>query len=191
MILCQRPNDWFNHNRIHEYAAYNEEHGGKEVIIVSPNAFDSFYCDGYMTGINFKTYFFEEFIPHIESTYKVKKGRGYRAIGGLSMGGYGSLYSGLLHPEMFSLIYACSAACYGVQGQTPVLRSLVKDTGNLPEVVLEMGTEDSLFPDNERFVKELDAAGVQYEYITRRGAHDSKFWEQCSPKILRKLNGIY
>ena len=56
---------------------------------------------------------------------------------------------------------------------------------------MEMGTEDQLFSQNESFVKELDAAGIQYEYITRRGAHDSRFWEECAPKILRKLNGIF
>ena len=184
--------DWFNHNRIHEYAAHNETASGKEMIIVSPNAFDSFYCDGHMAGINFRTYFFDEFIPHIESTYKVKTGRGNRAIAGLSMGGYGSLYYGMSHPEMFCCVYACSAACYGSgTATTPALSSFFKSPKDLPELVMEMGTEDQLFSQNESFVKELDAAGIQYEYITRRGAHDSRFWEECAPKILRKLNGIF
>lgn len=184
-------NDWFNHNKIHQYSAFNASDGGKEMIIVSLNAYDSFYCDGYMVGINMYTFFFEEFLPYIENTYKVKPGRSNRAIGGLSMGGYGSLYLGMSHPEMFCCIYACSAACGGAGDQTPALNTLFRSPEKLPEIVLEMGLQDSLLPTNDSFVRELESAGIQYEYITRNGMHDSKFWEECSPKILRKLNGLF
>ena len=61
----------------------------------------------------------------------------------------------------------------------------------LPGFTIEIGTEDFLFADNERFIKELDRCNIPYEYITRSGAHDWKFWNACSPKIIRKVLTIF
>ncbi|HEY1068776.1 MAG TPA: alpha/beta hydrolase-fold protein, partial [Pirellulales bacterium] len=55
-------------------------------------------------------FFVQEFIPHIESTYRIKAEKKFRAIAGLSMGGYGSLLYSLKHPELFQSCYAMSGA---------------------------------------------------------------------------------
>lgn len=112
------------------------------------------------------------------------------------MGGYGSLYYGLLHPEMFSHVYACSAAV-SVGGAAPDLNQFIADAAasdrirSLPELTLEIGTEDFLFSNNEAFVRTLDSYNVPYEYITRSGTHDWKFWNACSPKIIRKSLTVF
>ena len=192
-------NDWLQDNNslyqgggtLPAYAKEFAEQGGTEMIIVSPEGKDLFYCNGYEHGVNYMSYFFEEFIPYIESTYPIKSERGSRAIGGLSMGGYGSLYYGLLHPEMFCHVYACSAAV-SVGGNCPDLTVMLGEAAkngkikDLPELTIEIGTEDFLFANNEAFIRTLDSYGVTYEYITRPGTHDWKFWNACSPKIIRR-----
>lgn len=198
-------NDWLQDNTgglwagggtLPAYAREFAAEGGKEMIIVAPDGKNLFYCDGYESGVNYMSYFFEEFLPYIESTYAIKSERSSRAIGGLSMGGYGSLYYGLLHPEMFCHVYACSAAI-SVGGNAPDLVQFVSHYStqgtlkNLPEFTLEMGTEDSLYPNNNEFIKTLDTYNVPYEYITRKGAHDWKFWNACSPKIIRKSAAVF
>lgn len=131
------------------------------------------------------TYFFTEFLPTVENLYAVKKDRASRAIGGLSMGGFGSLYYGLLHPEMFSYVYACSPATY-IDGAPNLYDLLSKaDVSKLPGITIEIGTEDFLFQSAGSFKQALDANKVPNEYITRAGTHDWPFWAACTPKIMK------
>lgn len=82
-----------------------------EMIIVMPEGLiDAFYINNYDKSIRWEDFFYEEFIPEIESKFNVFKDRGNRAIAGLSMGGYGSLYHAVTHKEMFNSVYAMSSA---------------------------------------------------------------------------------
>ncbi|MGA0987035.1 MAG: alpha/beta hydrolase, partial [Flavobacteriaceae bacterium] len=62
------------------------------MIIVMPDADTT--RPGYTNSLdgkhNYEDFFFNEFIPHIESTYRIRKEKRFRAIAGLSMGGGGS-----------------------------------------------------------------------------------------------------
>ncbi|NEX61029.1 alpha/beta hydrolase [Noviherbaspirillum galbum] len=59
-----------------------------------------------------ETAFMTELIPYVESRYKVAAERGARSIGGLSMGGYGSLNLALKHPDRFCAAAIISPAIY-------------------------------------------------------------------------------
>jgi S-formylglutathione hydrolase FrmB len=60
--------------------------------------------------VRYSDFFLQEFIPHIETSYRISKGWSTRAISGISMGGYGALRFAFSHPEMFSAVSAQSAA---------------------------------------------------------------------------------
>lgn len=79
------------------------------MIIVMPDAHEGYFneLDNSWHGEDF---FFRELIPHIEKNYRVKTGKQYRAVAGLSMGGGGSIGYALRHPEMFSAVCPLSAA---------------------------------------------------------------------------------
>lgn len=68
------------------------------------------YFNDIRGGWNYEDFFFKEFIPHIESTYRVKADQRYRAVAGLSMGGGGSFMYAMHHPEMFSSACPLSAS---------------------------------------------------------------------------------
>jgi enterochelin esterase-like enzyme len=53
-----------------------------------------------------------ELLPHVEARYKVASGRSSRSIGGLSMGGYGSLNLALRYPDKFCAAAIISPAIY-------------------------------------------------------------------------------
>ena len=78
------------------------------MIIVMPDA--SSVRRGYFNvpeaNWYYEDFFFEEFIPFIEKTYKIRAEKAYRAIAGLSMGGGGTYVYAIHHPELFSS--ACS-----------------------------------------------------------------------------------
>ena len=187
-------NDWLNGGKINANASTAASDGtAPEMIVICPDCGgDNFYCDNYKgNDIKYMTYFFTEFLPTVENLYAVKKDRASRAIGGLSMGGFGSLYYGLLHPEMFSYVYACSPATY-IDGAPNLYDLLSKaDVSKLPGITIEIGTEDFLYKSAGSFKQALDAKKVPNEYITRAGTHDWPFWAACTPKIMKKLGEVW
>ena len=56
----------------------------------------------------YEDYFFQELIPYIEKTYRVRTDKGGRAIAGFSMGGGAATVYGVHHPEKFSMVYEIS-----------------------------------------------------------------------------------
>ena len=187
-------NDWLNGGKINVNASNAASEGtAPEMIVICPDCGgNNFYCDNYGgNDIKYMTYFFTEFLPTVENLYAVKKDRASRAIGGLSMGGFGSLYYGLLHPEMFSYVYACSPATY-IDGAPNLYDLLSKaDVSKLPGITIEIGTEDFLYESAGSFKQALDAKKVPNEYITRAGTHDWPFWAACTPKIMKKLGEVW
>ena len=82
------------------------------MIIVMPDAGLSWYINNYNGSLRYEDAFFSEFIPEIEKLYRIRASKEFRAIGGNSMGGYGSMLYSLKHPEMFTACMAFSAAFY-------------------------------------------------------------------------------
>ena len=88
----------------------------RELISVMPSALNSDYGNypDFGTGYQFADFFFDELMPFIYSTFPVSKERDDNYIAGSSMGGYGSMALGLLHPEKFAGI-----AAYGSSLRNP------------------------------------------------------------------------
>lgn len=82
------------------------------MIIVMPDA--SAGVKGYFNNIdgnfNYEDFFFKEFIPYIEKTYRVRGEREFRAIAGLSMGGGGTIFYALHQPDLFAAAAPLSAS---------------------------------------------------------------------------------
>jgi S-formylglutathione hydrolase FrmB len=82
------------------------------MIIAMPDGGVSWYINDSEGKVKYMDFFRKEFIPAIEKEYKVIGKAEYRAIAGLSMGGYGSLIHSLQFPAMFSACTALSAAIW-------------------------------------------------------------------------------
>lgn len=82
------------------------------MILVMPDGGNSRYINNHDRSVCYEDFFFQEFLPTIESTYRIKANRWFRGILGLSMGGYGALVYGLRHPEVFSNCVAFSPSIY-------------------------------------------------------------------------------
>src|ERR1700693_3563764 len=81
-----------------------------EFLIVAPEGRRTFYINSADGSVRYNDFFLQEFMPLIESKYRIGRGRGNRAISGISMGGYGALRLAFAHPEMFAAVSAQSAA---------------------------------------------------------------------------------
>ncbi len=89
------------------------------MIIVMPNADSSWYINSYDGKEKYEDFFVKEFIPAIEKAYRIKTKKQYRAVAGLSMGGYGALIYSLKHPDLFAAAAPLSA---GIFDDTAMLR---------------------------------------------------------------------
>lgn len=67
----------------------------------------SFYSNSSLTG-NWDEFESKELVEYIDKNYRTIANRESRGIAGHSMGGYGAFKIGMLHPEVFSSIYALS-----------------------------------------------------------------------------------
>jgi S-formylglutathione hydrolase len=128
----------------------------KEMIVVTPNAdnsFDgSFYVNSPTTG-KWEDYIYRDVVSFIDHRYRTIRNRSGRGIAGHSMGGYGALYVGMRHPEVFSAIYALSPCClrdFGAVSQRGVgpwkaalgvkEKSEILKAGFVADLLLALGT---------------------------------------------------
>jgi S-formylglutathione hydrolase FrmB len=81
-----------------------------EFLIVTPDADRTFYVNSLNGRVRYQDFFMREFIPYIESHYRVRAERRYRGISGMSMGGYGALRFAFLYPNLFGSVSAHSPA---------------------------------------------------------------------------------
>ena len=87
-----------------------DRHELSDFVLVTPAGYASFFMNSHDGRFRYDDFFLQEFIPWIESHYRIAAGRDSRGIGGISMGGYGALRMAFLHPQMFASVSAQSAA---------------------------------------------------------------------------------
>lgn len=81
-----------------------------EFLIVAPEGKSRFYINSADGKFRYSDFFVREFMPRIETQYRVRRKRAYRGITGVSMGGYGALRFAFAYPQLFGSVSAQSAA---------------------------------------------------------------------------------
>lgn len=131
-----------------------------------------------------------------ERTFPIGGRRDRRAIGGLSMGGYGAMKLGLKHSALFGSVVSHSGVLdigrwladnpsmprmrgiYGskVRPSENPLR-LVRQAKPLPRLWIDCGSEDFLIEHNRRFHRLLMRHGIRHEYREHPGSHNWDYWQ--------------
>ena len=193
-----------------------------EMIIVTPNAGGNVYegvWNGYfdMPGWKYETFFFTEFLPYIEKTYRVIGDKKHRAIAGLSMGGGGSTSYAQKHSDMFVAVYAMSALMSipeqgAIPSQSPgdkiaiLNKSVIENScikfveevsdaqkEQLRSVVwfVDCGDDDFLLDRNIEFIQAMRAARIPCQFRVRDGGHNWEYWHSalytCLPFVTRNF----
>jgi S-formylglutathione hydrolase FrmB len=143
------------------------------MIIVMPDAGVSWYINDYAGKVKYEDMFFEEFIPYIEKNYRIRNSKEFRAVGGLSMGGYGALVYSFRHPEMFS---SCVALSAGLHTDGGMLERLKINTANNTDVFGPLKT-DSL----PSYWKEFNVLNMA-KNISKEKLIEVKYYIDCGDK---------
>ena len=81
-----------------------------QMVVVMPDGGNSYYMNSAVNQQGrYEDFFVQELIPWAEATWRCGGSRERRAIGGLSMGGFGAMLYSLHHPALFASCIALSA----------------------------------------------------------------------------------
>ena len=191
-------NSWIEKGGADKIANQYLADDGVPMVIIMPDALLTFYVNmeevtnPMLQGLDqighYEEYFFEELMPKVEEQYHCND---KRALAGLSMGGWGTLYYGLKYPKMFTYGYAMSPAT-GIDGLPVSLRDLISkqsSTSVFPFITLESGIQD--YTVGIQSVRDCDelltSYDVKHHFIERSGGHDWKFWPVCLEKALVEI----
>jgi S-formylglutathione hydrolase FrmB len=86
------------------------EHKVGDLLMVAPEGRGSFFINSADGRNPYSDFLISEFLPYVETHYRVVRNRKSRGITGLSMGGYGALRLAFAHPELFGSVSAQSPA---------------------------------------------------------------------------------
>lgn len=197
--------DWITHTNIIRYAQE------RQLAVVMPSAWDSFYCDK-THGKAFWTYISEELPYFINSIFSISNRREDTFAAGLSMGGYGAIKLGLLHPEKFCAVASLSGvvdltvideltgpiidSMKSIFGSKPMIKDDLKymleqklrNNSYIPDIYLACGTDDFLYQANQEFFEKVNSLGVSIKYEEEAGAgHEWDFWDKYIQRILEWL----
>jgi enterochelin esterase-like enzyme len=190
------------------------------MIIVMPDAKTGRL--GYFNSIKndwrYEDFFFEEFMPHIEKTYRIKGEKRYRAVAGLSMGGGGSFMYALHHPELFSS--ACPLSAYVGPLSTEDAKNWLSRTNqtatdaeieayfkkhnaiNLVNDIkdenkkavrwyIDCGDDDFLYEGNSLIHIAMKKKEIPHEFRIRDGGHTWTYWRTALPDVLRFVSEAF
>ena len=184
------------------------------MIIVMPDANTG--KRGYVNDVKgewrYEDFFFQEFMPYVEKTYRIKGEKRYRAVAGLSMGGEGTFIFALHHPELFSSACPLSAATgprsieelknyrlwQGVEGISDadkeayfrkynvlsLIEAIPDDQKKAVRWYIDCGDDDFLYEGNSLVHIAMRKKEIPHEFRIRDGAHSWTYWRASLPTVL-------
>ena len=193
------------------------------MVIIMPDANTG--QRGYFNDVTgkwrYEDFFFEELMPYVEKTYRIKSEKRYRAVAGLSMGGGGSFVYALHHPELFSS--ACPLSAYVGQltledtkqrmdlngiadykesdleawfqkyNVLQLIEALVVTEDRKDQVrwYIDCGDDDFLYEGNSLAHIAMRKKEIAHEYRVRRGGHTWTYWRTALPEVLRFISEAF
>jgi enterochelin esterase-like enzyme len=177
-----------NHTAFPARSWFAKEVSRRNVIVVMPHTPQILYTMRAPDGGSAVEHFVaSDLVAYVDAHYRTVAAREARAIGGLSMGGFGAVLSGLRHPELFGTVGAFSGAFSG--GRETVLAAGVNALApaDAPFFYLACGIEDPVLPAGRDLVKLLQRRGIEHEYREVRGGHT---WDVWDPQTLAFLDTV-
>ena len=138
--------------------------------------------------------FVPDVVKYVDSHYRTLADKKHRAVAGLSMGGFHSLYISANNPDCFGYVGLFSAAInrQNPQGEYAHIYQqlddkLARQFAKPPYYYIAIGKTDFLYQDNVKYRKRLDQAGYKYEYVETDGGHEWRNWRKYLNQFLPKL----
>ena len=190
---------WLRRTSIERYVA------NVPLVVVMPDGGRGWYTDA-VEGYAYESHIMKDTMGFVERFFPVKRARAGRAVGGLSMGGYGAMKLALKHPGIFASVASHSSAFdSGHKPSESEHKEVVRVFGANPEggpndvfalagklnpkaapaIWIDCGTSDRLLDSNRRFHRRLAKLGVRHTYREYPGIHEWDYWDAHFPDALK------
>ena len=174
-------------------------------IIVLPEGEKSFWANWSNDTQRWGDYLAYEVVWEVESHFAAIGTQSARGVAGNSMGGWGALYQGFTHPDIFGVVAAHSPSLYGDDGSLAFLGTGEEYASKNPLTLVRLvsGEHGQIFwmdiAETDPWVAAaselgdaLQQQGVQYESRVYEGSHSPEYWASHVPEYLnfyaRSLN---
>lgn len=167
-------------------------------IFVCPDGENSWYWDSPLhPEMKYETFVSKELIAYVDTHYHTVANRRGRAISGLSMGGHGAMWNAIRHPDVFSIAGSMSGGLdirpfpknWDMSDQLGTLETHPEHWENhtvinlVPSMkpavlalIFDCGESDFFHEVNVAYHRALLKQGIEHDFITRPGNHDSAYW---------------
>jgi hypothetical protein len=138
---------------------------------------------------------FPDVMSYVEKHYRTINDKAHRAICGLSMGGFHSLYISANNPSLFGYVGLFSAAINrrvkegaNIDVYQNLEEKLAKQFKDAPKLYwIGIGNSDFLYKDNCNYRQLLDQKGYKYTYVETDGGHIWRNWRIYLTEFSQKL----
>lgn len=136
---------------------------------------------GYKDGSYEKS--FTEIIHFIDNRYRTLADKAHRAVAGLSMGGFHTLYISLNYPDYFNYVGLFSAGLdmSAIDTTNPMYANLDQKLSDLKRsgyglFWIAIGKDDFLYDANQQFIDRMKKQGLDYQYVESTRGHIWANW---------------
>jgi S-formylglutathione hydrolase FrmB len=190
------------------------------MVIVMPDANTG--RRGYQNDITgqwrYEDFFFQELMPFVEKKYRIKGEKRYRAVAGLSMGGFGSFLYALHRPDLFSSACPLSAGTgplnldeaktrfrrdmpsladttieryFKTQSVLSMINSMPDSSRRAVRWYIDCGDDDFLFEGNSLVHIAMRKREIPHEFRIRDGVHSWTYWRTSLPVVLEFVSQAF
>lgn len=140
--------------------------------------------------------YYPEIVNYVDKHYRTKADKAHRAMAGLSMGGFHTLHTSKMYPDLFDYVGLFSAAIFPFEGSenVPVYEDFegklkTQFEKNPKLYYIAIGDKDFLYDANKQYREILDKNGYPYEYFETPDGHIWKNWRiyltEFAPKLFK------
>jgi enterochelin esterase-like enzyme len=168
------------------------------LIVVLPQGDTGYWADHTNDGPRWGAYMVFDVVQHIDSTYRTLREARYRAIGGLSMGAWGSLHNSFTHPEVFAVVGAHSPSLRPDDGsldflgtgaefaaKDPVEIAKTSPSPGTLQIWLDAAVEDPWLDRAKELHDILAARGIDHTWQEYPGVHEWTYWHEHAVDYIR------
>jgi enterochelin esterase-like enzyme len=196
--------------RIDEWLSYGVAEAADQMIVanqirpmllVMPLGDIGYWVNHVDDGERWGDYVSADLVEQVDSSFRTETDGKHRAIGGLSMGGYGALVLAFNNPERFHHVAANNPTLHP-EGSLSILGtgndyaqrdpvSLAATAGGLNglDIWLDIGATDPWLPRVIDLDQALNTRGLAHTWVIGNGGHDGVYWQRNVPAYLRFYSG--
>jgi enterochelin esterase-like enzyme len=198
----QRVDEWLSYGAVETADRMIAAGALRPMLIVMPQGDIGYWVNHVGDGPRWGDYVTSDLIKQIDATFRTQPDAKHRAIGGLSMGGYGALVLAFTHPSLFESVGASSPTLH-TEGSLPELgtgpdyaaRDPVGLATSAPvdglNIWLDIGATDPWLPRVAKVDAALNARNIQHTWMVGDGGHDSDYWQHNLAAYLNFYNAAF